>query len=76
MGFFKWLFGPREVNVHIHGTLNLNCENLQLNSSIGPNEPKAEGPEKSEPKKEFEIEPDLGDLEIPDHVDFGEDVET
>lgn len=72
MRFFKWLFGPKEVHVHLHGTVNLNCENLQLNSSIEPNTPQTES-QKTE-QEEFEIEPDLGNLEIPDHIDFGEDV--
>ena len=78
MGFLKWLFGPRKVDVHIHGTVNLNCENLQLNSSIEQKATQTQGPgldTKMDHSSDVELEPEIGDIQIPD-VEFGEDVET
>ena len=74
MGLFNWLFGKREVHIHLHGTVNLNCENLKLSPSIQtvPNEEVKPG------KKDgidFELEPEMNDIQIPE-VDFGEDVDT
>ena len=73
MGFFKWLFGPKEVHVRLSGTVNLNCENLQLNSSI-ENKAQSEGPGLEDKKSDFEMEPEINDIQIPD-VEFGEEVE-
>ena len=77
MGLLNWILGPREVHIHVHGTVNLKCDNLQLKSeaSIESNKPQTVGPGLDNKIAGSELEPDLGHIQLPE-VDFGEDVET
>ena len=74
MGLFKWLFGPKEVHVRLSGTVNINHENLQLNSGI-ENKAQTDGPGLVDHTSDVELEPEIEKIQLPE-VEFGEDVET